>query len=84
MDDSQRFVYLLRSTQHPDQHYVGMTFDPTHRLAARDDNHSSGTAAGHAWRLVVMIEFDDARRARAFERYLKSTSGREFSNNHFR
>ena len=35
------------------------------------------------WELVVSIEFTDERRALAFEKYLKSGSGRAFAKRHF-
>jgi putative endonuclease len=84
METSQRFVYLLHSEQDPDQYYVGLTSDPKYRLAARDHGDPADTARHRPWRLVVTIEFADPHRAHAFERYLKSTSGREFSRRHFR
>jgi putative endonuclease len=83
MDNSLRFVYLLQSTRDPEQYYVGLTSDPRNRLAARNDGDSPDTARHRPWRLVVMIEFADEHRALAFERYLKSGSGREFSRRHF-
>jgi hypothetical protein len=36
------------------------------------------------WELVVFLTFADGNRAREFERYLKSGSGRAFSKRHFR
>lgn len=84
MDNSQRFVYLLNSTQDPEQYYVGSTSDPKRRLAAHDDGDSPHTARYKPWRVVVVIEFSSEQRALAFERYLKTGSGREFSRNHFR
>ena len=84
MDNSQRFVDLQNSAQNPDQYYVGLTSDPKHRLAAHNDGDSPHTAQYKPWRLVVVIEFSCAQRALAFERYLKTGSGGEFSRRHFR
>jgi putative endonuclease len=84
MDNSPRFVYLLNNTQDPDHYYVGLTSDPNNRLAAHDEGTSPHTERYRPWRLVVMIEFTSAQRAVAFERYLKTGSGREFSRRHFR
>jgi predicted GIY-YIG superfamily endonuclease len=84
MDNSPRFVYLLNSTQDPDHYYVGLTSDPNNRLAAQDEGASPHAARYKPWRLVVMIEFTSAQHALAFERYLKTGSGREFSRRHFR
>ena len=83
MDNSQRFVYVLRSVQDPEQYYVGLTSNPNHRLAAPHDGDAQ-TARHQPWRLLVTIEFTEEHRALAFERYLKSGSGREFSRRHFR
>jgi putative endonuclease len=84
MDNSPRFVYMLNSTQDPDHYYVGLTSDPKHRLAADNDGASPHTTGDKPWRLVVVIEFTSAQRAVAFERCLKTGSGREFSRRHFR
>ena len=84
MDNSQRFVYVLRSAQDPEQYYVGLTSNPNNRLAAHNDGDSPHGARHRPWRLLVTIEFTEEHRALAFERYLKSTSGREFSRRHFR
>lgn len=34
-----KYVYLLQSTSHPDQRYVGMTPDLKKRLAANNAGH---------------------------------------------
>jgi len=39
---------------------------------------------GRPWRVVVALEFADARRAVEFEKHLKSGSGRAFATRHFR
>ena len=56
--------------------------------AARLEDHNSGscrfTAAGRPWELRVAIEFADEEAAVAFEKYLKTGSGRAFSKRHFR
>ena len=84
METSPRFVYLLHSKQDPDQFYIGLTTDPRHRLAGQDDDEPGDTTRHRPWRLIVTMEFTEPLRAIAFERYLKSGSGREFSKRHFR
>ena len=54
------------------------------RLAAHNGGLSAHTASGCPWRVIVSIEFADAKKAAAFERYLKSGSGRAFAQRHFR
>lgn len=43
----------------------------TSRVAAHNAGRSPHTASGRPWRVDVMVEFADERRAAAFERYLK-------------
>lgn len=78
------WVYLLQSLRFPDKRYVGLTTN----LARRIQDHNGGTEHGYAakfapWKLVVALRFEDPARAAAFERYLKSGSGHEFSRRHF-
>jgi putative endonuclease len=84
MCSPKRVVYLLQSSRDPQQYYVGLTSDPIARLAAHNAGESVHTARWRPWRAVVTMEFDDCGRARDFERYLKSGSGREFARRQFR
>jgi len=76
-------VYSLQSQTFPDRYYVGITDDVQARLAAHNSGHSPHTAKFSPWSLRVAINFADDQRAIAFERYLKSGSGRAFSKKHF-
>lgn len=76
-------VYLIRSKNHPDQKYVGITSTPLQRLADHNSGKSSHTSKYKTWSLVVAIKFEDDHKAIEFEKYLKSGSGRTFSNRHF-
>jgi putative endonuclease len=80
----QRFVYVLQSESAPARFYTGLTSDPAERLAAHNAGLSRHTAPWRPRRMLVCLEFADAARAEAFEEYLKSGSGRAFSNRHFR
>jgi predicted GIY-YIG superfamily endonuclease len=82
--NEQRHVYILVSTVHRDRYYTGLTSDVQSRLAAHNAGLSTHTANGRPWRLVTTIEFRDAERARRFELYLKSGSGRAFARRYFR
>ncbi len=77
-----RYVYMLRSQEHPDQTYIGVT----ENIKARFEKHNSGgsphTSQYRPWDLVVFIRFGDDSRATAFERYLKTGSGRAFAAKH--
>lgn len=84
MSESKRFVYILKSLSMPDTYYVGVTCCMPDRLAAHNRGDSPHTAKGRPWRTLVVVEFDEEAPALAFERYLKTGSGREFARRHFR
>ena len=77
------YVYQLISESHPERHYTGLTSDLKERL----DRHNRGdvphTAKFAPWRIEIAVAFRDEAKARAFEIYLKSHSGRAFSQKHF-
>jgi predicted GIY-YIG superfamily endonuclease len=79
----KRFVYVLRSTTHPDRHYVGLTSDVAERLHWHNNGPSGLTVLNRPWSLLVSLEFADAAPAARFERYLKTGSGRAFATRHF-
>ncbi|MBV9044932.1 MAG: GIY-YIG nuclease family protein [Alphaproteobacteria bacterium] len=74
------YVYLLQSLSTPDQRYVGFTADLKKRLKSHDEGASIHTRKYKPWKLVTYMAFDDERRAREFEFYLKSGSGKAFAN----
>ena len=77
------FVYILRSVVDPDRYYVGLTSDVTGRLETHNSGGSVHTMQHRPWELVVSLEFANPDSALAFERYLKSGSGRAFAKRHF-
>jgi putative endonuclease len=78
-----KFVYLLQSLSHPDQRYVGLTADIENRLAAHNAGQSTHTAKYRPWTLASYLAFNDEAKAIAFEKYLKSGSGRAFAEKRF-
>jgi putative endonuclease len=78
------YVYLLESVSFPGQWYVGHTDDLRSRLAAHNAGQSPHTAKYKPWRLVTYVAFSDEAKAIAFERYLKSPSGRAFAKKRLR
>ena len=82
-----QFVYILESLTDPDRHYVGCTNNVEERLL----RHNSGEAQSQSrhssihgpWRVIVQIGFENRAKAFAFEKYLKSGSGRAFAKKHF-
>ena len=74
-----KYVYILRSKSDPDRRYVGLSDD----LRARLDRHNGGqvshTSKFIPWEIQTYFAFSEEARAVAFERYLKTSSGRAFS-----
>ena len=77
------YVYILVSESDPDRHYIGSTLDLKVRLAKHNSGSVPHTAKYRPWRVETCIAFHSKEKARAFEAYLKSGSGREFSRRHF-
>jgi predicted GIY-YIG superfamily endonuclease len=75
---------MLQSVHRPDHTYIGMTIDLRKRLAAHNSGQSMHTAKYRPWRLITYIAFSDGAKGIAFERYLKSPSGRAFANRRLR
>jgi putative endonuclease len=80
---AKRFVYVLRSIPAPERYYVGLTANVESRLATHNSGGSQHTALIRPWELVASIEFGNENSAIAFERYLKTGSGRAFAKRHF-
>jgi putative endonuclease len=73
------YVYIIRSINFPDQEYTGATADLRRRIVEHNAGRSTHTAKFMPWKLVWYCAFPDKQRALAFERYLKSHSGRAFA-----
>ncbi len=78
-----KYVYLLQSESSPQQRYVGVTCDLRRRLAEHNARRCRHTRKYAPWSCVVAVRFTDDAKADAFERYLKSGSGRAFAKRHF-
>ena len=77
-------VYVLESLTDPERHYTGHTSDEVAvRLSWHNQGRSRHTAKYRPWKVIVSMEFCEERVAVAFERYLKSGSGRAFAKRHF-
>lgn len=77
-DKDMRYVYILRSTSHPGQRYVGITSDLKQRLVDHNNGKNVHTAKFRPRRVETYVGFSDEVKAIAFERYLKTGSGRRF------
>lgn len=74
-----KYVYLLQSLSHPDQRYIGMTADIAQRLVAHNAGQSTHTSKYRPWTMISYLAFTDEAKAIAFEKYLKTGSGRAFA-----
>ena len=72
-------VYILQSQSDPSQFYTGLCTDIDVRLSAHNAGQSPHTSKFKPWRLISSHHFADQNVAAAFERYLKSGSGRAFA-----
>ncbi len=77
------YVYRLISLAHPGQCYTGLTDDIALRLSAHNAGQSHHTAKYRPWQIETAIAFRSRDKAAAFEKYLKTGSGRAFARKHF-
>jgi len=75
------YVYLLKSKNH-NQVYIGFSKDLKKRLAAHNAGQSPHTSKYKPWLLESYFSFKEECIARAFEKYLKTGSGKAFINRH--
>jgi predicted GIY-YIG superfamily endonuclease len=73
------YVYVLQSLRHPERHYVGVTRDLRSRYRRHNAGEVTHTSKYTPWRIKIYFAFSDQSRAFAFEKYLKSPSGRAFA-----
>jgi putative endonuclease len=73
------YVYIIRSINFPEQEYVGATADLKRRISDHNSGKSTHTEKFKPWELVWYCAFPDKYKALAFEKYLKSHSGRAFA-----
>jgi putative endonuclease len=73
------YVYIIRSANFPEQEYIGATADLKRRLPEHNAGKSAHTSKFKPWKLVWYCAFQDKYKALAFEKYLKSHSGRAFT-----
>ena len=77
---SRHCVYILESLSRPNTFYTGFTdLGIDERLAYHNRGKVAHAARNVPWQVKTYISFNDRDRALAFERYLKSHSGRAFA-----
>jgi len=79
-----KYVYFLESVCNPEQTYVGSTGNLRERIAQHNAGQSIHTAKFKPWRVVSYFAFSGENKAVAFERYLKTASGRAFARKRLR
>ena len=76
------YVYLLQSEACPEQRYIGFTTGLKARLREHNSKRSPHTSKFAPWTLIAYFAFRTEDAAVAFEKYLKSGSGRAFADRH--
>ncbi len=79
MKDQFHYVYILVSLVDPERYYTGRTNDLDERLKTHNAGKVSHTSKFMPWRVERAIAFRNEAKAIAFEKYLKSHSGRAFA-----
>ena len=77
------YVYILQSESFEDKFYTGFTTDLNKRLAKHNNGEVTHTSKFKPWKIRNTISFPNKNKALAFEKYLKSHSGRAFVKKHF-
>jgi predicted GIY-YIG superfamily endonuclease len=80
--ESFTYVYVLHSETDASRFYTGCTDDLRARLIRHNRGEVPHTAKWKPWRIKTYVALPDRERARSFERYLKSASGRAFLKKH--
>ena len=79
MQEGFFYVYILRTEKEPPHFYTGFTEDLQKRLKHHNSGEDPHTAKYGPWRIKTAIAFTDRAQALAFERHLKSPSGRGYA-----
>ena len=77
------YVYVLISETYVTHRYTGLTNDLEARLKSHNHGNNPHTSKYRPWKIETAIAFRSREKAAAFERYLKSHSGRAFASKHF-
>jgi len=77
------YVYILQSERNTERFYTGYTTNLKKRLIKHNNGEVPHTSKFKPWKVKTAIAFTDNDKALAFEKYLKSHSGRAFTKKHF-
>ena len=73
------YVYISESVDHLGRFYIGITTDLRTRLKKHNGGEVTHTSKYSPWSIKTYVAFSDKKQAFAFEKYLKSASGRAFT-----
>jgi predicted GIY-YIG superfamily endonuclease len=74
-----KYFYILHSIAFPGRPYRDIADDSRKRLAKHNAGEVPHTSKYKPWQLGIYVDFSDEKQAFAFERYLKTASGRAFA-----
>ncbi|MBW1888418.1 MAG: GIY-YIG nuclease family protein [Deltaproteobacteria bacterium] len=77
------YVFVLLSDKDATRRYTGLTDDLEARLKSHSQGNNPHTSKYRPWQIETAIPFSSREKAAAFEKYLKSHSGRAFASKHF-
>lgn len=80
---TNHYVYILTSQLDPSQHYIGYSTNLKTRLHAHNAGQCAHTKKYRPWQIETALSFRSPEKAWAFEKYLKTGSGRAFAKRHF-
>ena len=81
--DGFTYVYTLTNLKDTGRRHTGLTDDIEARLKSHNQGSNPHTSKYRPWQIETAIAFRSRQKATAFERYLKSHSGRAFASKHF-
>ena len=84
MKNAFHYVYILTREMDETRHYTGLTQDLEARLKAHNAGQVPHTSKYRPWKIETAIAFRSKEKATAFEKYLKSHSGRALQKNTYR
>lgn len=78
LKDFMFYTYILQSINFPEQMYIGYTNNIKSRLERHNNGFCEHTSKFKPWKIISFICFENSSKAVAFEKYLKSHSGKSF------
>ncbi|MGB2578746.1 putative GIY-YIG superfamily endonuclease [Elusimicrobium simillimum] len=78
-----KYVYILESINFKETYYIGITSDLKKRFKEHNLKNGNHSEKFQPWKLKCYFAFDNPEKANAFEKYLKTSSGRSFCKRHF-